>query len=54
VLGNGVSGIQEILKMVSKQKQPPQLIIEQEAYQGKAPIDCMRENLAVMKKWGYV
>jgi sugar phosphate isomerase/epimerase len=54
VLGNGVSGIQEILKMVSKQKQPPHLIIEQEAYQGKAPIECMRENLAAMKKWGYV
>jgi sugar phosphate isomerase/epimerase len=54
VLGNGVSGIQEILKMVSKQKTPPHLIIEQEAYQGKTPMDCMKENLAVMKKWGYV
>jgi sugar phosphate isomerase/epimerase len=53
VLGKGVSGIQEILKMVSKQKQPPQLIIEQEAYQGMAPMDCMKENLAVMKTWGY-
>lgn len=54
VLGKGVSGIQEILKMVSKQKQVPHLIIEQEAYQGNAPMDCMKENLAVMKKWGYV
>jgi sugar phosphate isomerase/epimerase len=54
VLGNGVSGIQEILKMVSKQKTPPHLIIEQEAYQGKTPMDCMKENLAVMKKWGFV
>jgi hypothetical protein len=28
-------------------------VIEQEAYQGKAPLDCMHENLTVMKKWGY-
>lgn len=54
VLGKGVSGIKKILKLVSKQKQVPHLIIEQEAYQGKAPMDCMKENLDVMKKWGYV
>ena len=28
-------------------------IIEQEAYQGIAPIDCVKEDLQIMKKWGY-
>jgi sugar phosphate isomerase/epimerase len=28
-------------------------VIEQESYQGKSPLDCMNENLAVMKAWGY-
>jgi 3-methyladenine DNA glycosylase Mpg len=28
-------------------------IIEQEAYQGKSPMDCVKEDLAIMKKWGY-
>ena len=54
ILGKGVSGIQQILAMVSKQKYPPHLIIEQEAYQGMKPMDCMRENLTAMKQWGYV
>lgn len=28
-------------------------VIEQESYQGKAPLDCMKEDLAVMKERGY-
>jgi hypothetical protein len=28
--------------------------VEQESYQGKSPLDAMRLNYAVMKKWGYV
>ncbi len=29
-------------------------IIEQESYQGKAPMECIKENLDVMREWGYV
>ena len=32
---------------------PNQFIIEQESYQGKTPIACMKENLDIMKEWGY-
>ena len=28
-------------------------IIEQESYQGKTPLECMKEDLAIMKSWGY-
>ncbi len=54
VLGKGVANIKDILTVVSKQKSKPQLIIEQEAYQGVAPLECMRQNMQVMKEWGYV
>ena len=52
VLGTGVIGIKEVIKLARKVGSEL-LIIEQESYQGKAPIDCMKENLAAMKKWGY-
>ena len=29
-------------------------IIEQEAYQGVSPLECMKSNFAVMKEWGYL
>jgi hypothetical protein len=32
---------------------PNQFIIEQESYQGKTPLECMKENIAIMKGWGY-
>lgn len=54
ILGTGVVPLQEILTIICKVKSAPHLIIEQESYQGKAPIDCMQENLRVMKQWGYV
>jgi hypothetical protein len=28
-------------------------IIEQESYQDKTPLECVAEDLKVMKKWGY-
>jgi hypothetical protein len=28
-------------------------IIEQESYQGKTPMECIEEDLKVMKSWGY-
>lgn len=53
ILGTGIIGVQEILKASTKAGPTFYLIIEQEAYQGKDPIEAMRENYAVMKKWGY-
>ena len=53
ILGTGVIGVKEIIDMGKKSGGTTQFIIEQESYQGKAPLDCMREDLAIMKKWGY-
>ena len=52
VLGNGVVGAREVTDMAKKMG-TQLFVIEQEAYQGKDPMDCMKENLAVMKAWGY-
>lgn len=53
VLGKGIVNLKEVLDMVRKTTKNVHYIIEQESYQGKAPLDCAREDLAVMKKWGY-
>jgi len=52
VLGEGVIGAREVTDMAKKMGSQL-FIIEQEAYQGKDPMDCMQENLTVMKEWGY-
>jgi len=53
VLGKGVIGVKEILDYAKKNGGTKQFIIEQESYQGLQPIDCAKEDLEIMKKWGY-
>jgi len=53
VLGKGIVPIKDILQIASKAGGPNQFIIEQESYQGKQPLDAMKENLQIMKNWGY-
>ena len=52
ILGAGIIPVKEIIDLGRKWG-TTDFIIEQEAYQGKAPIDCAKEDLIVMKKWGY-
>ncbi|TAF53843.1 MAG: hypothetical protein EAZ62_04155 [Sphingobacteriia bacterium] len=52
VLGQGVQKAREITQLALKQG-ARHLIIEQEAYQGKAPLVCAKENLAQMAKWKF-
>jgi len=52
ILGKGVLPIREITDMARDQG-TTLFVIEQESYQGLTPLDCMKENLAVMKSWGY-
>ena len=52
ILGKGLVGVREAADLA--RDQGTQLfIIEQEAYQGRTPMDCMEENLAIMRSWGY-
>ena len=53
VLDKGVMDVKEIVDYGKKYGGTKEFIIEQESYQGKAPIDCVKEDLAIMKKWGY-
>jgi len=53
VLGNGIVNVKEIIDIGKKSGGTFHFIIEQEAFQGKAPLACAKENLAIMKKWGY-
>lgn len=53
ILGQGIISCKEVVDLAYEKGGAQLFIIEQEAYQGKAPMDCMKENLDIMKKWGY-
>lgn len=53
ILGSGILPVKEIVKAASKKGGTSLFIIEQEAYQGKDPVDCVKIDLQIMKKWGY-
>jgi sugar phosphate isomerase/epimerase len=53
ILGKGVVGVKEILDYAKENGGTKYFIIEQEDYQGTAPIDCAKQDLAIMKNWGY-
>ena len=53
ILGKGLVNPKTVIDWGRKSGGTKHFIIEQEAYQGKSPLDSARENLAVMKKWGY-
>ena len=52
ILGKGIIPVKEVIDLGRKWG-TKHFIIEQESYQGKTPLECMIENLAAMKKWGY-
>jgi sugar phosphate isomerase/epimerase len=53
ILGKGVVGVAEVLREARKSAGTRHYIIEQESYQGRTPLDCIQEDLTIMKKWGY-
>jgi len=53
VLGTGIIEVKKVLEESIKTGGATHLIIEQESYQGKPPLDCVKEDLQVMKQWGY-
>jgi len=53
ILGKGVLNVKEILDYGKKYGGTTDFIIEQESYQGKTPVDSVKEDIAIMKKWGY-
>jgi sugar phosphate isomerase/epimerase len=53
ILGKGLLPVRETLKLARKKGGTSQFIIEQESYQGKDPVDCVKIDLQIMKNWGY-
>ena len=52
ILGEGLVGSKEVTDL-SRETGSWLFIIEQESYQGKTPMDCMKEDIEIMKSWGY-
>jgi len=53
ILGKGIVNVKDVIDMVRKNVKGVHYIFEQESYQGKTPLDCAKEDLAIMKGWGY-
>ncbi len=53
ILGAGIVNVKEVIDLCRKSGGTTDFIIEQESYQGKTPMACMKEDYDVMKKWGY-
>ena len=52
ILGSGVANTKAVTDL-GKKSGTLHFIIEQESYQGKTPIECAKEDLKIMKGWGY-
>ncbi len=53
ILGAGIVNCREVVDLATKIGGTTCYIIEQESYQGKTPMECVKADLAIMKKWGY-
>jgi hypothetical protein len=53
IIGTGIVNAKKVLKLATKIGGTKVYIVEQESYQGKTPMECIKEDLEVMKKWGY-
>jgi len=53
ILGKGVQKVKEIIEEGKKTGGTIHFIIEQESYQGMAPLDCVKQDLEQMRKWGF-
>ncbi len=53
ILGAGIVNPKEVIDLGRKSGGTIHFIIEQESYQGKTPLECMKEDFNIMKKWGY-
>jgi len=51
--GSGQIDVKALVKLGDSAGGTKHFIIEQESYQGLKPLDCMKEDLAIMRGWGY-
>ncbi len=53
ILGEGIVNVKEVLDFAKKSGGTRHFIIEQESYQGLTPMQCVKQDLENMKKWGF-
>ena len=53
ILGKGIVNVKEVIDLGREFGGTIHFIIEQESYQGQAPLDAIKDDLAIMKGWGY-
>jgi sugar phosphate isomerase/epimerase len=53
ILGKGIIPVKEIVDLGKKSGGTIHFVIEQESYQGKTPVECIKEDYGIMKGWGY-
>lgn len=53
ILGEGIVNAKEVVDLAAKKGGTTCFIIEQESYQNKTPMECVKTDLEIMKKWGY-
>jgi len=52
ILGKGIVPVKEVIDLGRKWG-TKHFIVEQESYQGRQPLDCVKEDLEIMRGWGY-
>ncbi len=53
ILGAGIVNVKEVIDLGKNSGGTKHFIIEQESYQDKTALDSVKEDLAVINKWGY-
>ena len=53
VLGTGIVSVKEVIDLCRKSGGTEHFIVEQESYQGKTPMESIKQDLKQMKAWGY-
>ena len=53
ILGKGIVGTKDVCEIGRTTGGTKYFIIEQESYQGLTPMDCSKQDYAIMKSWGY-
>lgn len=53
ILGKGIIPVKEVIDLGKKSGGTVHFVIEQESYQGKTPLECIKEDYSIMKGWGY-
>jgi sugar phosphate isomerase/epimerase len=53
IIGEGIVNAEKVVDLATKIGGTTCYIIEQESYQNKTPMECVKADLDIMHKWGY-